>query len=70
MAEYHVGCGAFGIYAGTLNKKGDKWLNKTEVTDEACCAVAQYLIEHEEKMKVSYNGRRYALVVRESEVDG
>lgn len=21
MAEYHVGCGAFGIYAGTLNSK-------------------------------------------------
>jgi len=21
MASYHVGCGAFGIYAGTLNKR-------------------------------------------------
>lgn len=67
MAEYHVGCGAFGIYAGTLNKSGERWLNKIEVTDEACRAVAQYLIEHEEKMKFSYNGRRYVLVVRESE---
>ena len=23
MAEYHVGCGAFGIYAGTLNHKSN-----------------------------------------------
>ena len=55
MTEYHGGCGAFGIYAGTLNKSGEKWLNKSEVTDEACRSVAQYLIEHEEKMKFSYN---------------
>lgn len=43
MAEYHVGCGAFGIYAGTVNKKGDMWLNKTEVTEEATHAVAQHV---------------------------
>lgn len=36
MAEYHVGCGAFGIYAGTLNNKNKSiWQNKTECTDEA-----------------------------------
>ena len=34
MPEYHVGCGAFGIYAGTLNKKGDMWLHKSDVTNE------------------------------------
>ena len=67
MAEYHVGCGAFGIYAGTLNKKGDKWLNMSEVTDEACRSVAQHMIEHNEKMRFSYNGRRYELAVKESE---
>lgn len=43
MAEYHVGCGAFGIYAGTVNKKGDMWLNKSEVTEEATYAVIQYV---------------------------
>ena len=32
MIEYHVGCGVFGIYAGTLNKNGDKWRNKSDVT--------------------------------------
>ena len=31
MAEYHVGCGAFGIYAGTLNKKKDRWQNKLAI---------------------------------------
>ena len=40
MAEYHVGCGAFGhIYAGTLKKNGKEWQNRTECTDEALCAV-------------------------------
>ena len=33
MAEYHVGCGLFGIYAGTL-KNPQEWRNKSEVTDE------------------------------------
>lgn len=47
MAEYHVGCGAFGIYAGTLNpprKDGlQMWRQKSEVTEEAIDAVAQYI---------------------------
>ena len=46
MAEYHVGCGLVGIYAGTLNKKKDMWLNKSDVTKEAICSVIQYLYEH------------------------
>lgn len=46
MAEYHVGCGAFGIYAGTLNSKNKtKWQNKTECTDEALCAVRDYMVQ-------------------------
>lgn len=44
MAEYHVGCGFAGIYAGTLKpKKKDEWLNKSLVTDEAIDAVRDYL---------------------------
>ena len=44
MAEYHVGCGLAGIYAGTLKpKKKDEWLNKSLVTDEAIDAVRDYL---------------------------
>lgn len=42
MAEYHVGCGAFGIYAGTLNKKKTMWQNKSDVTEEARQAVIMY----------------------------
>lgn len=45
MAEYHVGCGAFAIYAGTLNSKNKTiWQNKTECTDEALCAVRDYMV--------------------------
>lgn len=46
MAEYHVGCGAFGIYAGTLNSRNKSlWKNKTECTDEALCAVRDYMVQ-------------------------
>ena len=46
MAEYHVGCGAFAIYAGTLNSKNKTvWQNRTECTDEAICAVRDYLVQ-------------------------
>ena len=46
MAEYHIGCGAFGIYAGTLNSKNKSlWQNKTECTDEAINAVRDYMVQ-------------------------
>lgn len=63
MAEYHVGCGAFAIYAGTLDKKGNLWRTKSEVTSEAINAVAQYLLEHEEAVKFDYQGNSYRLEV-------
>lgn len=43
MPEYHVGCGLCGIYAGTLNKKGDMWLHKSDVTSEAIDAVIGHM---------------------------
>lgn len=64
MAEYHVGCGAFGIYAGTLNKKGDKWLRKSNVTEEAQDAVAGYLVMNDAQMRFTYKGERYVLKVK------
>ena len=64
MAEYHVGCGITGIFAGTLNKKGNMWLNKSDVTNEAFKAVAQYCLEHNEAMNFDYQGKRYRLEVR------
>ena len=44
MAEYHVGCGAFGIYAGTLNKNKTMWVNKSEATDECLVAARDYMV--------------------------
>ena len=64
MPNYHVGCGATGIFAGTLNKKGDMWVNKSEVTDETFAAVAQYCIEHNESMDFMYKGGHYRLLVQ------
>lgn len=60
MAEYHVGCGAFGIYAGTLKNK-EEWKDKTECTDEAIEAVRDYLVQeclgglHSEKTSGGYS---------------
>lgn len=65
MAEYHVGCGIFAIYAGTLNKKGNRWLHKSDVTEEAFGAVAQYCLEHNEAIDFDYKGKRYRLQVTE-----
>lgn len=46
MAKYHVGCGAFGIYAGTLNSKNEAlWKDKTECTEEALEAVRDYMVQ-------------------------
>lgn len=64
MAEYHVGCGITSIFAGILNKKGTMWVNKSDVTDEAFKAVAQYCIEHGKAMNFDYQGERYRLEVR------
>ena len=67
MAEYHVGCGMTKIYAGTLNKQGNLWTRKSDVTDEAISAVAQFLLEHEEAMNFNYRGKRYRLAVEPQE---
>ena len=67
MAEYHVGCGAFGIYAGTLKPNGMEWGNKSDVTDEAISAAAQYLLQHDESMTFAYKDKRYKIAVTEVE---
>lgn len=43
MANYHVSNDENGIYAGTINKAGNKWVNASVVTDEAVSAVAAYM---------------------------
>lgn len=67
MAEYHVGCGLVGIYAGTLKKQGRLWMNKSNVTDEALSAVAQFLLLHNEAFEFDYSGKSYRLAVSEIE---
>lgn len=67
MAEYHVGCGIAGIYAGRLNKKGDMWLDKSDVTDEALRAVATYFLGHEEALQFEIYGNTYVLSVSKIE---
>lgn len=68
MAEYHVGCGAFAIYAGTLNSRNKNlWQNKSEVTEEATSAVAQYLLQENKVMRFAYKGKKYKLCVAEAE---
>ena len=56
MSEYHVSAGLFGIYAGRINKKGDKWLEKSNVTEECFHAVRDYLVMEYEEKKLSQAG--------------
>lgn len=66
MDEYHVGCGAFGIYVGTLNSRNKNlFQKKSEVTDEAVGAVAQYLLQEDKAVRFLYKGQRYKLCVVE-----
>ena len=62
MAEYHVGAGAFGIYAGTLKKNGYEWLNKSDVTNEAIIAVIGYIYF---KMPEGENSYAYAVKMKD-----
>lgn len=66
MAEYHVGCGLFGIYAGTLDSKSKAiWRDKTDVTEEAICAVSQYLINTGKCPRIRVGDKHYVLKLEE-----
>ena len=41
------------------------WNHKSDVTDEACSAVAQYLLINDEYMKFDYKDKHYVLKVEE-----
>lgn len=70
MAEYHVGCGLAGIYAGTVNpKRPYEWRSKSDVTKEAEAAVAQHLLLGGKEFRFTYEGEDYVLKV-EKEQDG
>ena len=66
MADYHVGFGVFGIYAGTLKKK-DEWKDKSEVTREAIDAVAGFLLLNQKECRFEYEGKQYVMRVEEQE---
>ena len=61
MAEYHVGCGAFGIYAGRLNPKGDMWVSKSEVTDEVLISAFDYLYGNKKEFIAEVDGKEYVM---------
>lgn len=71
MAEYHVGNGFENIYAGTLSKDGKRWLNKSDVTDEAIGAVftwfTQFMEDDVEAHSITYPSSEYELVMRRKE---
>lgn len=67
MAEYHVGCGLFGIYAGTLNKKGDMWINKSDVTEEVLDSAFQYLFTNEKVFITKVEDKEYVMKIEEKE---
>ena len=48
MANYHVGCGITGIFAGTIDKTSTMWVNKSDVTDEI-------IVTNQECWKVVFN---------------
>lgn len=64
MSNYHVGLGFAGIYAGTM-KNDYEWRNKSDVTKEALCAVAQYLQENRKEFRFTLKDVKYRLAVEE-----
>lgn len=55
------------VYCGNVLKSGDTWgANKTDVTGEACAAVAQHVLMGGGKTTITRDGQpAYELVVRE-----
>lgn len=70
MADYHVGCGVAGIYAGRLNKKGDMWVNKSLVTDEVLSCTFDYLYSNKKEYRATINGKRYVMRIIPITEDG
>ena len=67
MADYHVGCGVFGIYAGILKPNGEEWKQKSEVTKEVLDCAAQYLLTNGKEVRFTHDGKRYVMRVEEME---
>lgn len=65
MSDFKVGCSPLTsrIFAGKVLKDGTWGANKKDVTDTAVGAVAQHLLQLEEKMQFTYKGELYELKV-------
>jgi len=65
MSNFKVGCSPLTskIYAGKVLKNGTWGQNKHDVTDSAVGAVAQHLLQLDEKMQFTYQGEKYELKV-------
>lgn len=67
MSDFKVGCSPLtsNIFAGKVLKNGT-WGNvKHDVTDTAVGAVAQHLLQLDEKLQFQYRGKTYELKVVE-----
>ena len=78
MAEYHVGNGFQNIYAGTLTKDKTRWVNKSDVTEEAIAAVFTWMKDKAEEQyekfgedfhgfSITYGSSDYELIMRKKE---
>lgn len=67
MADFKVGCSPLTsrIYAGNVLKDGTWGKNKKDVTNSAVSATAQQLLQTDQKLRFSYEGKRYELKVEE-----
>ena len=63
--KYSIECGIFRIYAGILKKNGTEWKDKTDVTEEAISAVAQYLLMNHKEFRFEVEDKMMILKVVE-----
>lgn len=67
MSDFKVGCSPLSsrIFAGQVLKNGTWGRVKHDVTDTAVGAVAQHLLQLDEKLRFEYHGKTYELKVVE-----
>ena len=68
MTNYHVDCSPITnrIYAGRVDKSGQNWASKSDVTGAACGAVIEHVLTNGEPVTVSVNGEpKYRILVED-----
>lgn len=66
LKTIHIGCSPLTdtVYAGYLNKDGQTWCDKVDVTNDFLAAVISRWAGYEQTI-VGSNGKRYQVTVRE-----